>query len=90
MQEEVVLEVYDLSRGMATSMSQAILGMRIDGIWHTGLRVFGKEYYFGGGIQSSAVGAFSAQNGLFPVQSLSMDRTTKVSSCAVCMEGVPL
>jgi hypothetical protein len=44
--EEVYLEVYDLSRGMATQMSEAIIGMRIDGR-HTGLRVYGKEYYLG-------------------------------------------
>eukprot|EP00291_Cryptomonas_curvata_P007298 CAMPEP_0172192564 /NCGR_PEP_ID=MMETSP1050-20130122/24398_1 /TAXON_ID=233186 /ORGANISM="Cryptomonas curvata, Strain CCAP979/52" /LENGTH=112 /DNA_ID=CAMNT_0012867881 /DNA_START=12 /DNA_END=347 /DNA_ORIENTATION=+ len=28
------------------------LGKQIDGIWHTGVVVFGKEYYFGGGIQA--------------------------------------
>ena len=29
---QVTLEVYDLSNGMAAAMSQAILGMRIDGM----------------------------------------------------------
>ena len=55
---EFLLEVYDQSHGMATAMSQAILGMRIDGIWHTGVVIFNKEYYFGGGIQCSPVGHF--------------------------------
>ena len=33
---QVKLAVYDLSRGLASQMSEAILGQRIDGIWHTG------------------------------------------------------
>jgi hypothetical protein len=47
---QVILHVYDLSHGMASSFSPFFLGMKIDGIWHTGLFVFGREYYFGGGI----------------------------------------
>jgi hypothetical protein len=39
MSNSVQLLVYDLSRGMATMMSQSILGTRIDGIWHTGIIV---------------------------------------------------
>ena len=31
-------------------MSQAIVGKQIDGIWHTGIVVYNKEFYFGGGI----------------------------------------
>jgi hypothetical protein len=27
-----------------------LLGKQIDGIWHTGIIVYGKEFYFGGGI----------------------------------------
>lgn len=46
----VELRVYDLSQGMARQFSPALLGKSIDGIWHTGVAVFGKEYYFGGGI----------------------------------------
>lgn len=49
--EAVVLYVYDLSRGMAAALSPSLLGQRIDGIWHTGLVVFGHEYYYGGGVQ---------------------------------------
>ena len=41
---------------MAANMSQAIIGKKIDGIWHTGLLVYGKEYYFGGGICSDPIG----------------------------------
>ncbi|CAM9435604.1 unnamed protein product [Scytosiphon promiscuus] len=52
MAHRVQLALYDLSRGMAKAMSMAILGKQIDGIWHTGLIVYGKEYFFGGGLQS--------------------------------------
>jgi hypothetical protein len=34
---KVELAVYDLSNGMASAMSESILGKRIDGIWHTGV-----------------------------------------------------
>lgn len=74
---QVQLAVYDLTRGMARTMSQAILGQRIDGIWHTGIVVFGYEYYFGGGIQKTAWGVFAQSNQLPPVQVLEMGNTTK-------------
>lgn len=38
----VSLRVYDLSRGMARQLSPSLLGKQIDGIWHTGLLVYGK------------------------------------------------
>lgn len=45
----VKLYVYELSRGLARQMSPLLLGKQIDGIWHTGIVVFGREYFFGGG-----------------------------------------
>ena len=48
----VQLCVYDLSMGMARQFSPGLLGKQIDGIWHTGVVVYGTEYYFGGGICS--------------------------------------
>ncbi|KAI9563602.1 hypothetical protein GHT06_011066 [Daphnia sinensis] len=54
---EVCLHVYDMTRGMAQLMSAAILGKQIDGIWHTGVVVYGREYFFGGqGITSCLPG----------------------------------
>mmetsp|Transcript_106116 Transcript_106116/g.204231 ORF Transcript_106116/g.204231 Transcript_106116/m.204231 type:complete len:728 (-) Transcript_106116:10-2193(-) len=47
---EVILHMYDLSSGAASSISPYLLGERLGGIWHTGIVVFGKEYYFGGEI----------------------------------------
>ncbi|KAI4374397.1 hypothetical protein MLD38_012400 [Melastoma candidum] len=52
----VTLNVYDLSQGLAATLSTSFLGKAIEGIWHTGVVVFGNEYYFGGGTQHSPVG----------------------------------
>ncbi|XP_032221595.1 uncharacterized protein LOC5520679 isoform X2 [Nematostella vectensis] len=46
---EVHLYVYELSNGLARQMSPLLLGKQIDGIWHTGVVCFGKEFFFGGG-----------------------------------------
>lgn len=62
------------------AMSQSILGRRIDGIWHTGIVVFSKEYYFGGGIQVSPMGAFATSHQLPATQMLDMGTTTKTEA----------
>ena len=36
---------------MAKQMSPKLLGKTIDGIYHTGLVVYGTEFFYGGGIQ---------------------------------------
>lgn len=38
----VTLNLYDLSQGMAKNMSRMIIGKQVDGIWHTGIVVYGK------------------------------------------------
>jgi len=43
---EVLLYVYDLSQGAARQLSPWVVGRSMDGIWHTGTVVFGKEYYY--------------------------------------------
>lgn len=53
----VTLNVYDLSQGLARQLSTTFLGKAIEGIWHTGIVVYGNEYYFGGGIQHSPAGS---------------------------------
>jgi hypothetical protein len=35
---------------MAKTMSPMFLGKTIEGVWHTGLVVYDKEYFYGGGI----------------------------------------
>uniref|UniRef100_A0A7N0URA7 PPPDE domain-containing protein n=1 Tax=Kalanchoe fedtschenkoi TaxID=63787 RepID=A0A7N0URA7_KALFE len=54
---KVVLNVYDLSQGLARQLSTTFLGKAIEAIWHTGVVVYGKEYYFGGGIQDAPAGS---------------------------------
>lgn len=46
---EVQVYVYELTRGLAKSMSRVFLGKQLEGIWHTGIVVYGQEFYFGGG-----------------------------------------
>ncbi|XP_077294725.1 uncharacterized protein LOC143917177 isoform X3 [Arctopsyche grandis] len=49
----VDLYIYDLTKGMARLMSAMFLGHQVDGIWHTSVVAYGREYFFGGeGIQS--------------------------------------
>ena len=50
----VVYFIYDLSGGIVKGLSQAILGKEIEGIYHTAVYVFGKEYYYSGGINKSS------------------------------------
>jgi hypothetical protein len=74
---EVKVAVYDLSRGMARALSQSILGQQIEGIWHTGIVVYNKEYYFGGGIQVVPWGQFASMNNLPPTEVRSLGHTNK-------------
>lgn len=53
----VTLNVYDLSQGLARQISMPFLGKAIEGIWHTGIVVYGNEYFFGGGIQHCPAGS---------------------------------
>ena len=73
----VMLAVYDLSRGLAAAMSQAILGEQLEGIWHTGVVVFSKEYFFRGGLQTLPEGRFGQVNGMPPLRMELIGETTK-------------
>ncbi|XP_076670765.1 uncharacterized protein LOC143370048 isoform X2 [Andrena cerasifolii] len=53
----VELYIYDLSKGMASMMSNILIGRHIEGIWHTAIVAYGREFFFGEiGIQSSRPG----------------------------------
>ncbi|KAF1996750.1 DUF862-domain-containing protein [Amniculicola lignicola CBS 123094] len=69
---EVQLYVYDLSNGLARSMSQGFLGTQIDAIYHTSLVFEGIEYFFGQGIQTTRAG--TTHHGK-PMEVLPMGRT---------------
>lgn len=50
MSEKVTLALYDITNGLAKSMSMMVIGQQVDAVYHSSLIVFGREYYFGGGI----------------------------------------
>ncbi|KAL1606336.1 hypothetical protein SLS60_003738 [Paraconiothyrium brasiliense] len=54
---DVQLYVYDLSQGLARSMSRQFLGIQIDAVYHTSIVLQGIEYYFGQGVQTCRAGA---------------------------------
>lgn len=56
MQNNVILRVYDLSNGQAKLISKRLLGIQLDGIWHTSIEVFGNEYFFSKQITSCIPG----------------------------------
>ena len=56
MSQTVQLYVYDISNGLAKQLGQAFIGKQIEGIWHTGVVVYGKEYFYQGGITNSSPG----------------------------------
>ncbi|KAM3185587.1 hypothetical protein ACTXT7_006041 [Hymenolepis weldensis] len=43
---DVYLYIYDLSMGMAKFLSNTMVGRHFDGIWHTGVVVYDREYFF--------------------------------------------
>ncbi|KAF5360784.1 hypothetical protein D9756_004593 [Leucocoprinus leucothites] len=56
MSTTVKLYIYDLSNGMARSLSRQFTGRQIDGIWHTSVVVFGREFFYGQGINITGPG----------------------------------
>ena len=54
---KVQLYVYDLSGGIARSMSATFLGVQIDAIYHTSIVMEGVEYVYDGGIKTVRPGS---------------------------------
>lgn len=52
----VMLHQYDLSAGKAKWLSPMLLCSHMEGIWHTGVVVFDREYWYGGHIFESKIG----------------------------------
>ncbi|EJD40913.1 DUF862-domain-containing protein [Auricularia subglabra TFB-10046 SS5] len=69
---KVELYVYDLSNGLARQMSRQLTGRQIDGIWHTSVVVYNKEYFYGQGINTTPPGR--SHHGQ-PLQVLNMGET---------------
>ncbi|GMI26771.1 hypothetical protein TeGR_g7308, partial [Tetraparma gracilis] len=59
----VTLAIYDLSSGLAASLSLPLLGVSIPLVPHTGVLLNGEEFFFGGGIQRTSHRAFQARFG---------------------------
>ena len=49
---DVHLLVYDLSNGLARSMSMALLGFQLDAVYHTSIELDGTEWVYDGGINT--------------------------------------
>ena len=71
----VTLRVYDLSLGMAKAMSLQLTGKQFDLIPHTGVEVYGVEYFFGGGVQALPPATVEATFGLKPCEVLPLGST---------------
>jgi desumoylating isopeptidase 1 len=69
---DVTLLVYDLSRGMARQMSQNLLGFQLDAIYHTSIKLRGREYVYDGSIVSIVPGSSHLGR---PMQEISLGRT---------------
>jgi hypothetical protein len=69
--QEVKLYYYDISNGMATQFAPMI-GFPLEGIWHTGIVVFGWEYFYGGGINYDVPGMTPFGS---PVKTITLGRT---------------
>ena len=54
---DVHLLVYDLSRGMAKQMSAQLLGFQLDAVYHTSIKLNGREYVYDGNIVSIIPGS---------------------------------
>ena len=74
---EVQVAIYDLSRGTVQSLSAQFLGpqYQIQAIPHTGVVVYGKEYFFGGGIQCEEPTALRRMMGIAPTQIITVGYT---------------
>jgi len=55
--EKVFLYVYDLTQGIARQLSTTFLGNSIEAVWHTGIGLYGKEYFYGPGILNVPIGS---------------------------------
>ena len=75
--EKVELQVYDLSGGMASQLSPMLLGRTIEAIYHTGVLVYGYEYFYGGGIICVKPEEITRLYGMKPIKTLTLGFTNK-------------
>jgi len=76
-QQTVYLRIYDLSNGFVKAWSPLILMKRVEGMWHTGVLVFGYEYFYGGGIVKLKPDEVEDQYDMIPVKVQNFGKTLK-------------
>jgi len=77
----VQLAIYDLSQGLARTLSQQLLGgVQIALVPHCGVVIDRTEYYFGGGIQRMPHSSFVGMHGIQPSQMVQMGNTSKTQA----------
>ena len=69
---DVHLLVYDLSRGLARQMSASLLGFQLDAVYHTSIKLRGREYVYDGSIVSIVPGSSHLGQ---PMQEIKLGRT---------------
>lgn len=79
-EEKVELHIYDLSNGMASQLSPMLLGRTIEAIYHTGVFVYGYEYFYGGGIVCVRPEEIIRLYGLKPIRTLTLGITKKTQT----------
>ena len=62
----VEIYLYDISRGIASKISENLIGKQISGVWHSSLVVYGKEYFFSNKVECLEEGEFSKIKSLYP------------------------
>eukprot|EP00986_Skeletonema_menzelii_P004767 scaffold1670_cov73-Skeletonema_menzelii.AAC.3 len=79
---EVHIAIYDLSNGMARGLSAQFLGPQhaIDIIPHTAIVAFGREYFFGQGIEWCHPQEFRMTRGIHPIDIQSLGHTSCTQS----------
>ncbi|OWY98746.1 Peptidase [Phytophthora megakarya] len=74
----VTLHVYDLSHGYAQRWTQPLPTKTIDGVWHTGVLVFGMEYFFcTSGIHAMEPQLVVERYGMEPVRTIKLGETSR-------------
>ena len=66
---------YDLTNGLAKQFGRMLIGKNVEGVWHTAVCVYQKEYFYGGGI---CIGEPKKTPYGYPVREIDMG-TTNVS-----------
>ncbi|KAK0728093.1 PUL domain-containing protein [Lasiosphaeria miniovina] len=71
---DVHLFVYDLSQGLARQMSASLLGFQLDAVYHTSIKLQGREYVYDGNIVAIQPGTSHLGR---PMQEIYLGRTER-------------